>query len=128
MISSDLGILGFRLKYCRLLRGNQVVQIPQSRLVLGEEDDMPGMAVANFIFGPQGRHGRVDGLESMKAHFLQLATQPVENQATGEASSAARWWLNSGKLRALATMSSLNFPSWGSRFWERIRVSRYVGP
>ena len=42
------------------------------------------------------------------------------------ASSAARWWLKSGRLRALETMFSLNLFSWGRRFWDRIRVSAAV--
>lgn len=49
-----LGNSRIPFKVLQIAQGNQVVQIPQSRLVLGEKDDMPGMAVANFIFGPQG--------------------------------------------------------------------------
>ena len=43
------------------------------------------------------------------------------------ASSEARWWLNSGRLRASATILSLYLPSSGSMFCARMSVSTYVG-
>ena len=46
--------------------------------------DVPGVTVADLVLRPQRRHGRVDGLQAVKSHLLQLAAQPVEDQAAGE--------------------------------------------
>ena len=45
------------------------------------------------------------------------------NRPQVAASSLARWCWKAGSFRCSATMSSLYFPSSGSRFWARISVS-----
>ena len=45
--------------------GNQVVEVPQTHLILGKEDDMPGLPVGDPAAGAQLGHGRIDGLQGV---------------------------------------------------------------
>ena len=59
-----------------------MIEIAQAHLVLGKEDDMPGMAVGDPALGAQGHHGGVHRLKGMDIQLLlHFFHQPVQDQA-----------------------------------------------
>ncbi len=61
-----------------------MVQIPQPHLVLGKEDNVPGMPVSHPALGAQGHHGGIHRLEGVDIQLLlHFGHQPVHNQAAG---------------------------------------------
>src|SRR5699024_7247544 len=64
--------------------GNQVVQVPQTHLILGKEDNVPGVAVIQPALGAQTHHGRVNLLKPGKLQLPELVRQLVEDEAAGD--------------------------------------------
>ncbi len=64
--------------------GDQVVEVAQAHLVLGEQEDVSCLAVGDVALGPQTHHGRVDGLQGVDVMLLfQLLHQPDHDQPAG---------------------------------------------
>ena len=64
--------------------GNQVVEVPQTHLIFGKEDNMPGLPVGDAPAGAQAHHGRIDGLQGVDVvFFLQHGHELGHNQAAG---------------------------------------------
>ena len=57
-----------------------MIQIPQALLILGKQDDMPGVAVINATLGAQLGHHWIDFLKIVDIMLLfQLLQQPGHN-------------------------------------------------
>ena len=78
-----LGDSGHTLEVFQISQRNEVVEVPQALLVLGVEDDVPGLTVVDLAAAPQGGHGGVDLLDGIHTQLPELGHQPVEDQAAG---------------------------------------------
>ena len=56
------GDSGIAFKILQVAQGDQMVQISQAGLVFCKQNDMPGMAVMDLVFGAKSGHRRIDGL------------------------------------------------------------------
>ena len=75
---------------------------------------------------PRGRSSSISPFTAWRV-WIPLSWSIFQNGIsiwpTVAASSLARWWSKAGRPRCSATISSLYFPSPGSRFWARMRES-----
>ena len=79
-----LGNAGYPLEVFQIRVGNQMVEVSQADLILGKQNNMPGMPVSDASLGPQGHHGRIDCLEGVNILLLfQLFHQAVHDKAAG---------------------------------------------
>ena len=60
-----------------------MIEVAQALLVLGVEDDVPGLAVVDLALASQGGHGGVDLLDGIHAQLPKLRHEPVKNQTAG---------------------------------------------
>ena len=65
-----LGNSGDTAEVLQIGIGNQMVQISQTYLIFGEQNDMPGLSVSDPPAGAQTHHGRVDGLQGVDVVLL----------------------------------------------------------
>ncbi len=64
--------------------GDQMIEVAQALLILGKEDDMPGLPVGDAAAGAELHHGRIDGLQIVNIVLLfQFLTEPVHDQTAG---------------------------------------------
>ncbi len=65
-----LGNSGHPAEMLQVGIGDQVIEVPQAHLVLGEKDDVPGLPVVDPAAGTKLHHGGVDGLQGVDVVLL----------------------------------------------------------
>ena len=111
-----LGHPGHPAEVLQIGIGNQVVQVAQTDLVLGKNNDVPCLPISDAAAGTQMGHGRVDGLQVVDVMLLfQLDHELRHDEAAGHGVVRRPVMVEVGQAQGIGDDVQLEFVQLGQK-------------